>query len=74
MNEDEFPPPPPVRSTDTSLNDSSLNDSNSTTQVMTASSDSLTTGNHSFTQWFFSQLFKLYYSDNDSFKWQFNDR
>jgi hypothetical protein len=33
MTEDEFPPPPPVRSTDTSLNDSStLNDSNSTTQ------------------------------------------
>ena len=31
--EDEFPPPPPVRSTDTSLKDSQLNDSNSTTQV-----------------------------------------
>jgi hypothetical protein len=31
--DDEFPPPPPMRSADSSLNDSShLNDSNSTTQ------------------------------------------
>jgi hypothetical protein len=32
LTEDEFPPPPPMRSADTSLNGSSLNDSNSTTQ------------------------------------------
>jgi hypothetical protein len=30
--DDEFPPPPPLRSGDSSLNDSQLNDSNSTTQ------------------------------------------
>jgi hypothetical protein len=30
--DDEFPPPPPMRSADSSLNDSHLNDSNSTTQ------------------------------------------
>ena len=32
QTEDEFPPPPPLRSADSSLNDSQLNDSNSTTQ------------------------------------------